>query len=165
MQDSHNSPSPSPKPAGKRSWIWAGLLASVASLLTACKTAPDSGVQGPLPTPSSATTVQEYRQSAARHLYARNSERIYSGKLPPVLYAIGVIQLDLDAQGRIKRLHWVRAPQHAPEVVAEIERTVRAAAPFPAPEKIGTVKYTETWLWDKSGKFQLDTLTEGQLGQ
>jgi periplasmic protein TonB len=22
--------------------------------------------------------------------------------------------------------------------------------------------YTEVWLWDKSGKFQLDTLTEGQ---
>ena len=25
------------------------------------------------------------------------------------------------------------------------------------------VTYTETWLWDKSGHFQLDTLTEGQL--
>jgi len=25
------------------------------------------------------------------------------------------------------------------------------------------VTYTDTWLWDKSGNFQLDTLTEGQL--
>jgi periplasmic protein TonB len=25
------------------------------------------------------------------------------------------------------------------------------------------VTYTDIWLWDKSGKFQLDTLTEGQL--
>jgi len=24
------------------------------------------------------------------------------------------------------------------------------------------VTYTETWLWDKSGRFQLDTLTQGQ---
>jgi len=24
------------------------------------------------------------------------------------------------------------------------------------------VTYTETWLWDKSGHFQLDTLTQGQ---
>jgi hypothetical protein len=24
------------------------------------------------------------------------------------------------------------------------------------------VVYTDTWLWHKSGKFQLDTLTEGQ---
>jgi hypothetical protein len=39
---------------------------------------------------------------------------------------------------------------------------VRAAAPFPVPAKMGTVVYTDTWLWDKSGRFQLDTLTEGQ---
>jgi len=40
---------------------------------------------------------------------------------------------------------------------------VRAAAPFPVPARMGKVTYTETWLWDKSGHFQLDTLTEGQL--
>ena len=50
----------------------------------------------------------------------------------------------------------------APEVIAEIERTVRRASPFPAPTRLGKVIYTETWLWDKSGQFQLDTLTEGQ---
>ena len=57
----------------------------------------------------------------------------------------------------------MRKPSHAPEVVAEIERSVRAAAPFPSAGK--SVTYTDTWLWDKSGRFQLDTLTEGQLGQ
>ena len=31
-----------------------------------------------------------------------------------------------------------------------------------APARIGRMTYTDTWLWDKSGKFQLDTLTEGQ---
>ena len=57
----------------------------------------------------------------------------------------------------------MRAPRHAPEVIAEIERTVRAAAPYPLPERLKKVTYTDTWLWDKSGSFQLDTLTEGQL--
>jgi hypothetical protein len=28
--------------------------------------------------------------------------------------------------------------------------------------RLGKVTYTDTWLWDKSGHFQLDTLTEGQ---
>jgi hypothetical protein len=56
----------------------------------------------------------------------------------------------------------MRAPKHAPEVMAEIERTVRNAAPFPAPVKLGKVTYTDTWLWHKTGQFQLDTLTEGQ---
>ncbi len=57
----------------------------------------------------------------------------------------------------------MRAPHHAPEVIKEIERTVRAAAPFPVPQRMGRVTYTDTWLWHKSGQFQLDTLTEGQL--
>ena len=47
-------------------------------------------------------------------------------------------------------------------MIAEIEKTVRAAAPFPAPARMGKVVYTDTWLWHKSGRFQLDTLTEGQ---
>lgn len=106
-----------------------------------------------------------YRKEAAQHLYERNANRIYKGKLPPMLYAVGVLQTQLDSQGRIRSLHWLRKPSHAPEVVAEIERTIRAAAPFPATGSRTPVTYTETWLWDKSGRFQLDTLSEGQLGE
>lgn len=60
------------------------------------------------------------------------------------------------------RLNWRRAPQHAPEVMKEIEAMVRAASPFPAPTRMGRVVYTDIWLWHSSGRFQLDTLTEGQ---
>jgi hypothetical protein len=74
-----------------------------------------------------------------------------------------VVQVDVDALGRVLAVNWMRAPRHAPEVMAEIERLVRQAAPFPAPAKLGFVTYTDTWLWHKSGQFQLDTLTEGQL--
>jgi protein TonB len=109
-----------------------------------------------------AATEREYRRDAAAHLYALNRERVYGGRLPAMLYAVGVLQLDVDNRGQLRRLHWLRAPRHAPEVIAEIERTVRAAAPFPAPARLGRVTYTETWLWDRSGRFQLDTLTEGQ---
>jgi hypothetical protein len=79
-----------------------------------------------------------------------------------MLYAIGVLQVNINRQGQVTGLHWMRAPRHSPEVIAEIERTARAAAPYPAPAKLGQVVYTETWLWDESGRFQLDTLTEGQ---
>ena len=82
--------------------------------------------------------------------------------MPPLLYAIGVLQVDVDGRGRVTAIRWMRAPSHAPEVVTEIERTVRQAAPYPVPVRMGRVTYTDTWLWHKSGKFQLDTLTEGQ---
>lgn len=115
------------------------------------------------PRVSQAGTPREYRADAASHLYAQNPDRIYKGKLPPLLYAVGVLQVDVDSRGNVRSISWMRAPRHAPEVMAEIERTVRAAAPFPVPARMGHVVYTDTWLWHKSGRFQLDTLTEGQL--
>jgi hypothetical protein len=117
----------------------------------------------PVPKISNARTPRDYRHDAASHLYAHNSSRIFSGKLPPQLYAIGVLQVDINAHGAVTALRWMRAPSHAPEVVSEIERTVKQAAPYPAPAKLNRVTYTDTWLWDRSGRFQLDTLTEGQL--
>ncbi|MBS0294032.1 MAG: hypothetical protein JSS01_16095 [Proteobacteria bacterium] len=142
-------------------------MALVAAIVAACKSGPQAptpqDAAGAAPSSSAAATPRDYRQDAARHLYGLNAPRIYQGKLPPLLYAIGVLQVDIDRNGRVTSLRWMRAPRHAPEVVAEIERTVRAAAPFPVPARMQRVTYTDTWLWDQSGHFQLDTLTEGQL--
>lgn len=128
---------------------------------------------GAVPAPSTATggsvrasqamDAKSYRKDAAAHLYELNKGRIYKGKLPPLLYAIGVLDVDIDNQGRVGKVSWKRAPHQAPEVMAEIEKTVRSAAPYPVPTRLGRVTYTDVWLWDESGKFQLDTLTEGQL--
>lgn len=115
-----------------------------------------------LPRVSNATNAKDYRRDAALHLYAHNAQRIYKGVLQPHLYAIGVLEVDIDRQGQVVSLNWRRAPKHAPEVMNEIIRTVRAAAPYPVPARLGRVTYTDVWLWDRSGKFQLDTLTEGQ---
>jgi hypothetical protein len=104
-----------------------------------------------------------YRRDAASHLYSQNGARIYSGKMPPLLYAVGVLQVEIDGRGNVLNVSWMRAPTQAPEVMADVERSVRAASPFPAPVKMGRVTYTDTWLWHKSGRFQLDTLTEGQM--
>jgi hypothetical protein len=169
----------------RRFWLLALASSAVAALVSACKTpvpaaatstpeAPSaapvssSAVIGPIPASegsarnSAATTPRAYRADGASHLYGLNTDRIYKGRMPPLLYAIGVLNIEIDRVGRVIRLDWIRAPGHAPEVVAEIERTVRRAAPFPAPARMGRVVYTDTWLWHKSGKFQLDTLTEGQ---
>ncbi len=70
---------------------------------------------------SQAKTPREYRRDAASHVYGKNAGRIYRGKMPPLLYAIGVLQVELDQQGQVTGLSWMRAPRHAPEVIAEIE--------------------------------------------
>lgn len=91
-----------------------------------------------------------------------NAPRVYKGRMPPLLEAVGVLNVDIDQKGAVRAVNWMRAPKHVPQVMAEIERMVKAAAPYPVPRHLSQVTYTDTWLWHKSGKFQLDTLTEGQ---
>lgn len=123
---------------------------------------PADSAQLAVPPASLTTSARAYRQDAARHLYALNAQQIYQGRLPPLLQAIGVINVEIDFAGVVIRLDWLRAPSHAPEVVTQIEQTIWQASPFPAPVRMGRVVYTDTWLWHESGQFQLDTLTEGQ---
>ena len=173
------------KSIARRLMVLAGLVGAsgVAAWLAGCQSAPggpplpteaptpQAGGTAPAPAPSpitsirtsSAATPKAYREDAATHLYGLNRDRIYKGKLPPLLYAIGVLEVNLNEQGKVTGINWLRAPRHAPEVMAEIERTVRTAAPYPAPIRMGKVTYTDTWLWHKSGQFQLDTLSEGQM--
>ncbi|MDO8719420.1 MAG: hypothetical protein Q7K20_10645 [Polaromonas sp.] len=165
---------PDTKP--RRFWLLTLISAAAAAVVSACKNAPKPetpvAAPGPVTGPvaaskgsarsSGASSPRAYRQDGATHLYGLNADRIFKGRMPPLLYAIGVLNVEIDRVGRVTRLDWMRAPRHAPEVIAEIERTVRQASPFPAPTRLGKVVYTDTWLWHKSGKFQLDTLTEGQ---
>ncbi len=169
----------------RRPWHLARLWACIATVAAGCASRPPapppplsaappvpvapSIAEIPTPPPlppqniSGAGSVQDYRPDAAQHLYKNNGDRIYIGKLPPLLYAVGVLETDIDAQGYVTAVRWMRAPTHAPEVMVEIERTVRQASPFPVPGRLGKVTYTDTWLWHKSGHFQLHTLSEGQL--
>jgi uncharacterized protein YuzE len=118
--------------------------------------------QGSGPVKSAARTARDYRKDAASHLYARHSQQIYKGRLPPMLEAVGVLNVDIDRHGAVKSVQWMRAPRHVPQVMQQIERMVKAAAPYPVPQHMSQVTYTDVWLWHRSGKFQLDTLTEGQ---
>lgn len=151
---------------------WGGALAvAVLAVLQGCSTPPEPpstqaspapAAVAPGPVVSLARNPKDYRRDAATHLYALQPGKIYKGRLPAMLYAVGVLNVDIDRRGQVQAVHWQRAPKHAPEVMAEIEKMVRAAAPYPAPQHMAKVTYTDVWLWHKSGQFQLDTLTEGQ---
>jgi len=119
---------------------------------TATKTAPRS---------SQAEIEKEYRIDAARHLYAAYPKRIYKGKLPPLLFSVMIVETDIDATGQVGAVRVVRPPA-APEVEPWVLAMIKGAAPFPAPARMRGVRYLDIWLVDKSGQFQVDTLTEGQ---
>lgn len=111
---------------------------------------------------SSAETAKAYKVDAARHVYKAYAGQIYKGKLPPLVHAIVVLEVDVDAHGAVRGIEMIRVPTHAPDVTARVKEMIHAVSPMPAPARMGGAKFTEIWLVDKSGKFQLDTLTEGQ---
>jgi periplasmic protein TonB len=114
------------------------------------------------PLASMADNPKAYRKDAARHIYALNKDHIYKGKLPPLVHAIVVVETELDGSGHVRNVNMIRTPSHAPDVTARVKEMIYAASPMPAPSRMGGVKYLDIWLVDKSGRFQLDTLTEGQ---
>jgi periplasmic protein TonB len=110
---------------------------------------------------SVAETPLEYRNDGARHIYGAYPEHVYKGRMPPLLYGIAIIETEIDASGKVLSVNMVRKPA-APEVGPWVMEMVRRSGDFPPPAKMGKVKYLDIWLVHKSGKFQLDTLTEGQ---
>jgi hypothetical protein len=115
------------------------------------------------PRESAAEIEKEYRIDAARHIYAAYPMRVYRGKVPPLIYSVMMVETEIDATGQVLNVTVVRKPA-ADEVAPWVVAMIRRAAPFPPPLRMpgGKVSYTDIWLVDKSGLFQVDTLTEGQ---
>jgi protein TonB len=115
------------------------------------------------PLDSQAPTEKAYRKDAGAHFYSAYPAQVYYGKLPPLLYAIAVTETEVDAQGAVLNVRIKRAPAGAKHVGPWVADLIRRAAPLPPPVRMGRVRFIEIWLVDRSGRFQVDSLTEGQL--
>ena len=142
-------------------------LATAAVALCAAGAASAQFAMAPAPTPnaalrpSSAHTAKAYRSDGARHLYAIYGKHIYKGRMPPLLYGIAVVETEIDENGQVLDVNIIRQPAAA-EVGPWVVEMIRKSGPVPPPVQMGRVKYMDVWLVHKSGRFQLDTLTEGQ---
>jgi len=112
-------------------------------------------------TVSDAQSAQDYRRDAAKRVYESFPMHIHHGKLPPLMYAIAITEADIDAGGRVTEVRMIREPAAAKEVGPWVLALLRKTQ-FPALVRMERVTYREIWLVDKTGKFQVDTLTEGQ---
>jgi protein TonB len=112
---------------------------------------------------SMATDARQYRIDVAKYIYESYPQRIYHGRLPPLIHAVVVLETTVDENGETRDVKVVRGPSHAPDVTAAVREMTYRISPLPVPAKLGRqVKYTEIWLVHKDGRFQLDALTEGQ---
>jgi periplasmic protein TonB len=117
----------------------------------------------PEPKASQNDVEQEFRIDVARHVYSCYPMKVYRGKMPPMLYGIMIVEVEIDAKGNVQHIDVVRKPA-ADEVAPWVLSMIKRASPLPAPVLSGgtTMRFKETFFVDKSGQFQIFTLTEGQ---
>ncbi len=116
-------------------------------------------------TTSASDSAEAYRVEASRHIYECFPGRVYVGLLPPLIFGIVTLEVEIDDKGQVGALNVVRKP--AADIVEPwLVALVRRAAPFPLPARLpgGAVRFVETFFIDRSGLFQAQSLAEGQTG-
>ncbi len=81
---------------------------------------------------------REYRLDVARHIYDSYPDRIFKGRLPPLIHAVVVLETTVDEQGRPREVKVIRGPSHAPDVTAAVREMTFRVGPLPLPTKLGS---------------------------
>lgn len=114
---------------------------------------------------SNASSRDGYRKDFAEHIYRANAQHLYTGRPPPLLKSVIVLNLRVDAGGNPTHIS-IRRSNGVKALEALAMQSVRNAAPLPIPSRLaqsgGGVEFLETWLFRNDGRFQLHTLAEPQ---
>ncbi|MFO1266251.1 MAG: hypothetical protein U1F25_13305 [Rubrivivax sp.] len=146
--------------------VMAGAGAALAALPAAAQfnMVPPPQCRTPAATAAS-DSAEAYRVEASRHIYECFPGRVYVGLLPPLIFGVVTLEVEIDEKGQVNALSVVRKP--AADIVEPwLVALVRRAAPFPVPAHLpgGAVRFVETFFIDRSGLFQAQSLVEGQRG-
>jgi hypothetical protein len=103
-------------------------LAGLALLVAACSMPRLPGMS-----PSSAASSRawdDYKVQVGRRLVAANPNGTYTGAVPEPLLAIPVLEVELNGDGSVRRVHVQRHPSQASDTVQLAVNAVHRAAPF-----------------------------------
>jgi hypothetical protein len=108
-----------------------------------------------LPTPETARSWEQLRLQAARRMIAANPEGSYTSVAPEVLLAIPVLEIELNADGSVRRIEVLRHPRQARDTTQLAIDAVRRAAPFGDVSRLTRPwKFTEAFLFDDDRRFK-----------
>jgi hypothetical protein len=101
----------------------------------------------------------EVRRQAAERLVAANPDITYMGKVPEMLLAIPVLEIELNGDGSVRNIEVLRPPSQAKDTLQIAADAVRRAGPFGDVSKLPRPwKFVETFLFDDARKFKPRTL-------
>ncbi len=123
--------------------------------------APAQVAKAPLPPPGKARDWNDFKRQAALRIVAANAGRTYDGPVPEPLLAIPVLEVELEADGRVRSVRVMRHPTQAKDTTQLAIDAVHRAAPFgPVAHLPRPWKFAEVFLFNDERRFKPRTLDE-----
>ena len=119
------------------------------------------GTHRALPAPRAVRNWNELRQQAAERIVAANPEITYLGAVPDPLLAIPVLEIEVNADGSVRRIEVLRHPRQAQDTEQIAIEAVRRAAPYGDMRHLKKPwKFAEVFLFNDDRRFKPRTLDE-----
>jgi hypothetical protein len=116
-----------------------------------------------LPAPGPVRHWEQLRKQAALRMLAANPGSTYSGTVIEPLLAIPVLEIELNADGSIRKIDTLRPPSQATDTIELAHAAVRRAAPFGDVSRLPKPwRFTETFLFNDERQFKPRSLDEGK---
>lgn len=114
-----------------------------------------------LPAPTTPRNPEELKLQAARRLVQANPGMSYTGRVPDPLLAIPVLEVELNADGSVKKIDVMRRPTQAQDTIQLAIDAVHRAAPFGNVSKLPRPwRFVEVFLFDDERRFKPRTLDQ-----
>lgn len=143
------APAPAPRPAPVVS------PAPTAPAPTTASPSADLAQPKGMPPPQPVRTHEALRRQAAERLVMANPERSYMTPAPSHLLTLIVLDVEVKADGSVRKIHVVRPPKFGPETLQMAIDAVHRAAPFGDVRRMPEPwRFTETFLFDEHRRFK-----------
>ena len=113
-------------------------------------------------------TLEAWKLAAAQKIHAANPSQVFDGRPHHLLQAVIVVEATVDGSGRVVRSKVTRSPGIKKLDLMALN-ALKAASPLPSPPAVlvarGPLVYSETWLVQNDGRFQVRTLALPQVEQ
>ncbi|MBT9488728.1 MAG: hypothetical protein IV093_14555 [Rubrivivax sp.] len=147
------TPAPSPAPVSTAT--------PATSAATRPSPAPATAAKPVLPPAGKARDWNHFKREAALRIVAANAGRTYDGPVPEPLLAIPVLEVELEADGRVRSVRVMRHPTQAKDTTQLAIDAVHRAAPFgPVAHLPRPWKFAEVFLFNDERRFKPRTLDE-----
>ena len=116
------------------------------------------------PSKPSPAGLDDYKTQVAQHVLQHNPDHNYTGKLPPMLPAIVVLEITVDRDGQLADVEVQRSRDDDASKIAL--DSMRRSTPLPPPQQLaqagGKLKFSETFLFADANRYQLRSLAGPQ---